>query len=75
MINSQKVFDLTKQSATDALKTASKWAIQKTAVAAGDLIGNEITNKITKNSPQNNSVTDSQTKEKSIVIPKIYVYL
>ena len=27
--HSQNVFDLTKQSATDALKTASKWAIQK----------------------------------------------
>ena len=37
-----------KQSATDALKTTSKWAIQKTAEATGDLIVNQIADKITK---------------------------
>ena len=31
----------------DAAKTASKWAIQKTAEATADLIGNEIADKIT----------------------------
>ena len=31
----------------DAIKTASKRAIQKTAEAAGDLIGNKISDKIT----------------------------
>ena len=36
----QKLFDHAKQSATDALYTASKRAIQKTAEATGDLIGN-----------------------------------
>ena len=45
---SQKPLDHTKQSATDALKTTSKRAIQKTAEAAGDLIGNKIPNRITK---------------------------
>ena len=36
-----------KKSTTDAIKTASKRAIQKTAEASGDLIGNEIAGKIT----------------------------
>ena len=36
-----------KKYATDAIKTASKRAIQKTAEATGHLISNEIANKIT----------------------------
>ena len=36
-----------KKSATDAFKIASKRAIQKTAEATGDLVGNTIANKIT----------------------------
>ena len=55
-IYTQKLINHAKQSATDALKSASKRAIQKTAEAAGDLIGNTITDKITKvprTSPQN----------------------
>ena len=67
----QKLLDYPKQSATDALKTASKRATQKTAEGTGDLIGNKITNKITKKSPKNISEPDSQTEEKSIEIPKI----
>ena len=54
---SQKLLDHGKQSATDALKTSSKRVIQKTAAAAGDLLGNKVANKITKvakNSQQNN---------------------
>ena len=35
-----------KKSATDAIKTDSKRAIQKTAEATGDLIGNKIADKI-----------------------------
>ena len=38
----QKLADTTKKSATDAIKTASKRAIQKTAEATGDLVGNKI---------------------------------
>ena len=37
-----------KKSATDAVKTVSKRTIQKTAEATGDLIGNEIADKITR---------------------------
>ena len=44
---SQKLFDRDKNSTTDAIKTASKIAIKKTAEVAGDLIGNNIADKIT----------------------------
>ena len=65
---SKKRLDHAKQSATDALKTASKRAIQKTT---GGLIGNKIADKITKiskTSQHNNSeiVTNEHDKE----IPK-----
>ena len=50
---SQKLVDTAKKSATDAIKTASKRAIQKTAEATGDLVGNNIADKITaKPSPK-----------------------
>ena len=38
----QKLFDSAKQSTTDAIKTASKIAIQKTAEATGDLNGKKL---------------------------------
>ena len=44
---SQKIIDATKKSATDAIKTVSQWAVQKTAEATGDLVGNKIADKIT----------------------------
>ena len=43
----QKLLDSAKKSTTDAIKTASKRVIQKTAEATGDLIGNKIADKIT----------------------------
>ena len=43
----QELLDGAKKSTTDAIKTASKRAIQKTAEATGDLIGNKIADKIT----------------------------
>ena len=45
----QKLIDSAKKSTTDAIKTASKRAIQKTPEGTGDLIGNKIANKITIN--------------------------
>ena len=54
----QKLIDSAKKSTTDVIKTASKRAIQKTAEATGDLIGNEIADKITsfsKKSKNNNN--------------------
>ena len=44
----QKILDPVKQSGTDALKTASKTAIRKKAGATRDLIGNKISDKITR---------------------------
>ena len=43
----KKLVDTAKKSATDAIKTASKRAIQKTAEATGGLVGNKIADKIT----------------------------
>ena len=47
---SQKRIDNVKKSATDAIKTTSKTAIQKTAEAAGDLTRNKIATNITSSS-------------------------
>ena len=44
---SQKHLTNARKSTTDAIKTASKRAFQKTAEATGDLIGNKIAHKIT----------------------------
>ena len=41
------MFDRAKKSTTDAIKTASKRTIQKTAEATGDLTRNKIADKIT----------------------------
>ena len=43
----KKLLDSAKKSTTDAIKIASKRAIQKNPEATGDLIGNEITDHIT----------------------------
>ena len=51
-----KLVDTAKKSATDARKTASKRAIQKTAEATVDLVGNKIADKIT-------SVSKKSTKK------------
>ena len=42
---SQKLLDRAKKFTTDAIKTASKRAISKTAQATGDLVGNNIADK------------------------------
>ena len=44
---SQKSFDTARKSTTEAIKTASKRAVQKIAEATADLIGNKIADKIT----------------------------
>ena len=43
----KNLFIVLQKSTTDVIKTASKRAIQKTAQATGDLIGNQIADKIT----------------------------
>ena len=74
---SQKLLDYTKQSATDAFKTTSKKANQKTAEATGDLIANKIADmvgksydgritKVSKISQENNSETVANKHDKEI---------
>ena len=56
----QKPLDGAKKSTTDAIKTASKRAIQKTAEETGELIGYKISDKITSvlKKPSNNNNED-----------------
>ena len=70
---SQTLLDHAKKFATDALRTSSKKVIQKTAEAIGDLIGNEIADRITKvpkNSQQNNSEVVANENYKEIPIER-----
>ena len=65
----QKPLDHAKQPATDAFKTASKRAIQKTAEATDNLLSNKIANKITgvsKSPPKNDSETVTKEYDKEI---------
>ena len=71
----QKLLDSAKKSTVDAIKTASKRAIQKTAEATGDLIGNENADKITsvskKKSAKELHNNDDETEENvKIATPK-----
>ena len=50
----QKLLDTVKKSTTDAIKTASKRAIQKTAETTSDLVGNKIAHKIVSTSKKSN---------------------
>ena len=66
----QKLLDSAKKSTPDAIKTTSKRAIQKTAEAAGDLIGNKIADKITSVSkkPAKGLHNNNETKEEDAEI-------
>ena len=61
----QKLLDSAKKSTTDAIKAASKRAIQKTAEATWDLIGNKIADKISvsKKKPNNNNNNNNNNNE------------
>ena len=66
---SQKLLDTSKKSTTDAIKTTSKRAIQKTAEATGDLIGNKIADKITSVSKKSNKkLPNNETEEDAEII-------
>ena len=70
----QKLLDSAKKSTTNAIKTASKRAIQKTAEATGDLIGNKIDDRITsvsKKKPDKELYNnDDETENVEIASPK-----
>ena len=62
----EKLLDSAKKSPTDAIKTALKRAIQKTAKETGDLFGHEIADKITsvsKKKPEKELHNNDETKE------------
>ena len=59
----QKLFDGAKTSTTDAIKTAWKRAIQKTAEATRDLIGNKIADKITSVSKKSNNNNNNNNED------------
>ena len=77
---SQKLVDTAKKSATDAIKTASKRAIQKTAETSGDLVSNKIAHKITGASKKSlkkphdeessSTVVNNEIPKKRYVSPK-----
>ena len=54
--SSQKLLDHAKQSATDAVKTTSNKVIQKKADDTGHLIGNKISDRITKIKKNHNKI-------------------
>ena len=72
----KKLFGNTKKSTTDAIKTASKRAIQKSAEATGDLIVNKIANKMTsvsKKSSNNNNNDDNDENVELTTHKKKYI--
>ena len=72
---SQKLFDSAKKSTTDAIKTASKRAIRKTAEATVDLIGSKIADKITNASKKYLSRSQNDNANNEIEAPKKDIYL
>ena len=75
----KNLVDTAKKSATDAIKTASKRAIQKTAEATGDLIDNKIADKIrsvskkksnSNNNNNNNNDVKLATYKKRYISPE-----
>ena len=66
---SQKLVDRAKKSATDAIKTASKRAIRKTAETTRDLVGNKIADNITSVSKKSYN-KEIQSNECNSEIPK-----
>ena len=75
----QKVLDSIKKSTTDAIKTASKRAIQKTADTTGDLIANKIADKVTsvskKKSTEELHHNDKTEEDVEITTLKKSIYL
>ena len=63
---SQRFLDHAKQYDTDALKTSSKRAIQKTAEAVGDLIANKMLIKLLKSQKLHHRIIQLQIKKKCL---------
>ena len=76
---SHKLLHTAKTPTTDAIKTASKRVIQKTAEKTDDLIGNKTTDKIASVSKPPKELHSNKlhlkTHENETDIPKKYIYL
>ena len=69
----KKILIALEKATMDAIKTASKRAIPKTAEATGDLIGNKITDKITslsKKSPKELQNDEIEVTKKRYISPE-----
>ena len=71
--SSQKVLDSAKKSTTDAMKTISKRANQKTAEETGDLICNKIADKITTASKYSKSMHSQNNLDETDRKREIYI--
>ena len=72
----QKLIDTAKRSTTDAIKTASKRATQKTAEATGDLIGNKIAEDVELTTYKKRYISPEERKQiidELRLVPKKYV--
>ena len=69
----QKLFDSAKKSKTDAIKSASNRAIQKTAEATGDVSGNKIADRITSISSKKSSNNEAEEDVEITTHKKRYV--
>ena len=67
---SQKLFDTAKKSTTDAMQAGSKRAIQKTAEARGDLLGNKIADKIVSASKKSNKKLPKEEQDVELTTHK-----
>ena len=66
----QKLLHSAKTSTADAIKTASKRAIQKTVEATGDLIGNKTTKELPNNNSNNNEDVEITAHKKRYISPE-----
>ena len=66
----QKLLYSAKKPTTDAIKTASKRAIQKTAEATGDLIGNKIAGKKTSVSKKFDANSEIEAPKRRYISPE-----
>ena len=65
----KKLMDTTTKTGIDTVKTASKRVVQKTAEAAGDLIGNKIADKITSIGKPKEKAKEKTNEPEEIYIP------
>ena len=69
----KKLVDTAKKSAADAIKTAPKREIQKTAEATDDLVGNKISDKITSVSKKSTKKLTTIDEDVELSTHKIYI--